>query len=59
MWLSLPPLLPPLIDVARSKQVYIESLEITALSIYLVARSRQVYMKWLWKHCLLLSILPG
>jgi hypothetical protein len=24
-----------------------------------VARSRQVYMKWWWKHCLLLSILPG
>jgi hypothetical protein len=24
-----------------------------------VARSRQVYMKWWWKHCLLLFILPG
>ena len=24
-----------------------------------VTRSRQVYMKWVWKHCLLLSILPG
>jgi hypothetical protein len=24
-----------------------------------VARSRQVYIYWLWKHCLLLSILPG
>src|SRR5271155_34567 len=24
-----------------------------------VARSRQVCIYWLWKHCLLLSILPG
>jgi hypothetical protein len=24
-----------------------------------VARSKQVYMKWWQKHCLLLSILPG
>jgi hypothetical protein len=33
----------------------------TPLGIYVrpAARSRQVYMKWWWKHCLLLSIPPG
>ena len=31
----------------------------TARKLQPVARSRQVCIYWLWKHCLLLSILPG
>ena len=33
--------------------------EASRLSVRSVARSRQVCIYWLWKHCLLLSILPG
>jgi len=38
---------------------YLVLLLVQSSEISIIARSRQVCIYWLWKHCLLLSILPG
>jgi hypothetical protein len=50
-------------DIFLEKRIVADLQRNALVSTFLraldVARSRQVYIKWWWKHCLLLSILPG